>query len=296
MSRLSLSLDLSLPIKPPIPTPRITLPPGVWAQALHDWESPPGWDPKRRIESLKPAYWREDLGYPVPRSLYRVKDKLKDWKGFPEMVPGNPRVGVKLTKNIQFFWVKLLALEKYKILLVEKPGQTFESEYNRLLNRDQRAYIGNAFRGLTKSYTAFTNQRGTDNCRDYVNRVNLGESEDPMLWENTTGGALLRLESTQIHRQGYKVLTLKTSDYNIWKNWTPIDHPGYFTDSMNSSPLGFDGIPTLKGPWRSDRFHYLGGPPVWVPVISNTGYFYIKQNRLRILQQGEPFPPRSINP
>lgn len=293
-----LSLDLSLRLSPrPIQSPKITLPPGVWGQALHDFESPDEWpeDP-----SFRPMYFRDDLGYPVPRSLANPKDRLNDAKGFPEMVPGDPRVGVKLTKRIQWFIVKLFVLSKYGILLIEdeRQGKTFESEFKRLLTRAQQDYIKNAWRGHTKSFTAFTNQRGTDNCIDYINGVTNGSNELPVLWENVTGGTLLRLESLRVYRQGYKILALKTSDYLIWRNWTPYDHPGYFTDPTNSTPYALDGKTlTLRGPWRADRFHYLGGSaPVWTPIMSNTGFFYIRKNRIRILKQGEPFPPRSTNP
>lgn len=280
MSEILVSVSVSL--RPASALPVKTLPPGLWAQGLHDYESA--------------NFFREDLGYSVPRSLVNPKDKLNDAKGYPEMIPGDPRVGVKLTRNLQWFWTKLLVLSKYGIELIEHNGTTFESEFYRILSRAQQDYIKNAWRGLTKSFTAFTNQRGTDNCRDYINKVNLGLSEDPILWENTTGGSLLKLESLRIYREGYRILALKTSDYHIWKNWTPASHPGYFTEATNQTPFGFDGIPTLRGPWRVDPFHYLDGRPVYVPIMSNTGYFHIKPSRIRILKEGERFPPYPYNP
>lgn len=282
MSSLSVSASISFRKLEPALPPAPGLPAGTWGQALHDYE--------------RAEYYRADLGYSVPRSLIDPKDKLSDAKGFPEMTPLAPRIGVKLTKRLQWFWVKLLVLSKYGILLVEEGERTFESEFKRLLTAYQQDYIKNAWRGLTKSYTAFTNGRGTDNCRDYINGVNLSKSEEPILWENTCGGSLLRLEGDRIYRDGYKVFTLKTEDYPIWKNWIPSSHPGYFTEATNSTPFGFDGAPTISGPWRVDPFHYLGGNPVYVPIMSNSGEAYIRPDRVRILKSGDRFPPKVYNP
>jgi hypothetical protein len=292
MTRINVSLQVGIKTGE-VEIPIDTLPPGIWAQALHDYESPPAG--KETAE-----YYRADLGYPVPRSLEDPKDRLSDAKGFPEMVPGDPRIGVKLTKNLQWFWYRLLVWSKTGVLLVERE-ETFEEQYKRFLregriSRTMDEYLKNAWRGLTKSFTAFTNQKGTDNCIDYIREVTNGTSSLPILWENTTGGSLLRLESTRVYRQGYKILALRTSDFHLWKNWTPVDHPGYFSDATNETPFGYDGKPTLRGPWRVDRFHYLGGAPVWVPIISAAGYFYLRKNRIRILHEGETFPPRVTNP
>lgn len=283
MTSISVSTSVSFRKAQVAPVlPLSPLPPGTWAQALHDYE--------RR------EYFRPDLGYSVPRSLLNPKDKLTDAKGFPEMVPLAPRVGVKLTRNLQWFWVKLLVLSKYGIELIENSTKTFESEFKRILSPIQQEYIKSAWRGLTKGHTAFTNGRGTDEFRDYISGINLSASEEPMLWENTTGGSLLRLEGLREYREGYKVLTLKTSDFHLWKNFTPERNPGYFSNATNSTPLGFDGKPSLSGPWRVDPFHYLGGRPVWVPIISNTGETYIRKERVRILRDGDRFPPHAFNP
>jgi hypothetical protein len=302
--RFSISLHLR---NRSIPTEVPTLPTGVlWARALHDYESPEKLDASGRYVPDPPSahYYRADLGYPVPRSLY-AKDRLDDAKGFPEMIPGDPRVGVKLDRRLQWFWFKILVLAKTGVELVERieAGRlvTFEDQYKRrrangIINPDMDLFLKNAWRGLTKSFTAFTNQKGTDNCIDFIRGISNNTNQLPILWENTTGGALLRLESDRVYRQGYKILALNPADYALWKNWTPASHPGFFTEATNSLPFGFDGIPTLRGPWRVDRFHYLNGSPVFVPILSNTGYFYIRKNRIRIMREGDPFPPKVTNP
>jgi hypothetical protein len=248
----------------PAPTPR---PPGIFAFVLHDYQTSeyfragPGW------------------GYSVPRGLFDDRDKLANDKGWPEMVPFDPRVGVKLTERLQWFWFRQLLLSYF--------GDTsFE-----MLNAAQKAFSKDAWTGLTKGHTAFTNGRGTDTCWDYIRNLNKG-SELPVLWENTCGGSLLELTSVVPYSKGYRVKTLKTSDFLVWRDWTFLDHPQFFTFGTNATPylVGTKDTFTKTGPWKVDPMHYLHGKHVPVPIISDAGFVFIKRHRVRILQQAESTP------
>jgi hypothetical protein len=256
-----------------------TLPPGIWAFVLHDYQT--------------------EVYNHLPRPLFDPNDKLKDDLGWPEMCPLAPRLGVKLTRDLQWFWVKQLVLSRYGIELVEHKQDghtiTIENEFYTKLTRDRQEYIKNAWAGLTKQQTAFTNGRGTDTGVDYIRKLHMG-GDYPLLFENTCGGSLLELaEATPLSR-GYKVRTLDPVKYLMWKNYTYKTHPQFFTWATNSTPYGFNGIITKSGPWRVDPFHYLSGKGVPVPLISGSGIVYVPPSRVRILQQGEKFPPHPYNP
>lgn len=225
--------------------PRVTVPappPGVFAFVLHDWQ----------LEQFKYK----------PRSLFSPTDSLGDDKGYPEMCPFNPRIGVKLTERLQWWWFGQLRLSA--------PGMSI-------------AELKNAWRGLTKGFTAFMNHKGTDEYHDYINRANEG-ADLPQLFENTCGGTTVELFNRSIYAKGYKVKTLKTSDYEIWKNCNFRSHPQYFTLATNSTVIPYGGK------WRVDPMHYLGGRDVPVPIISETGYVFIDPARVRVLDDGELFP------
>lgn len=247
------------------PPPFRRRPPGVFAFALHDYETS--------------AYLRKDWGYSVPRGLFKDNDKLKNQLGWPEMVPFEPRVGVKLTEELQWFWFKQLILSCYG-----------HPEFDRLTAGEQD-FIKNAWRGITKSYTAFCNGRGTDRCRDFIRNVNRDE-ELPILWENTCGGTTLELNSTAVYSKGHKVKTLRTADYETWKDWTFLDHPQFFTFGTNATPYqaGTNDTFTTTGPWKVDPMHYLDGKHVPVPIISKMGHVFVESERVRILDVSEPTP------
>lgn len=227
--------------------PRIAMPParppGIFAFVLHDWQM--------RQFDFK------------PRSLLDPRDQLDDEKGYPEMCPLDPRIGVKLTERLQQFWFKQLQLSAPSMFMTE---------------------LKNAWRGLTKGHTAFMNKKGTDNgYADYINGTNEG-AEPPQLFENTCGGTTVELFNRSIYAKGYKVKTLKTSDYELWKNWNFRTHPQYFTLATNSTVIRY------ADKWRVDPMHYLDGQDVPVPIISEAGFVFIDPARVRVLADGELFP------
>jgi hypothetical protein len=241
-----------------IPEIKLVVPPPVFAFVLHDFQT-------------------EDYNY-LPRPLYDPNDKLDDDKGWPEMCPLDPRVGVKLTERLQWFWVKQLVLSAYGVDVNNR------DQFRARLSLNQQDYIENAWRGLTKSQTAFTNQRGTDTGRDYIRRLH-PDADLPLLFENTCGGTVVELASRTVYSKGYKVKTLRTLDYEAWRSWTYKDHPQYFTKATVSTPTQL--APHL---WRVDPFHYLDGEDVPVPIISDAGYVFVAPSRVRMLAQAEAWP------
>jgi hypothetical protein len=250
-----------LPARPFLP-PR---PPGVFAFVLHDFQTS--------------QYFRKDWGYSVPRGLFEDKGPLKNERGWPEMVPFEPRVGVRLTEELQWFWFKQLVLSYFG-----------HADYGKLTSAEMK-FIKNAWRGLTKGHTAFCNDKGTDTQRDFIRNEN--RSKDlPMLWENTCGGTTVQLNSGDPHTKGYKVKTLKVSDYEKWKDWTFWDHPQYFTLATNATPFlaGTKDTYTTQGPWKVDPMHYLDGKHIPVPILSKAGHVFVDPSRVRILSPWEATP------
>lgn len=258
-------IDINGVPQPLPPPPFRRRPAGVFAVVLHDFETS--------------AYLRKDWGYSVPRGLFRDNDRLKNEFGWPEMVPFEPRVGVKLTEELQWFWFRQMILSRFG-----------HSEFDRL-TVEEKDFMKNAWRGITKSYTAFCNGRGTDRCWDFIRNVNIDE-ELPILWENTCGGTMIELNSAAVYSKGHKVKTLRTSDYETWKDWTLLDHPQFFTFGTNATPYraGTDDTFTTTGPWKVDPMHYLHGNHVPVPIISNAGHVFVEPERIRILDDSEPTP------
>lgn len=235
------------------PKPAADRPPGVFAFVLHDWQ----------LEQFKYK----------PRSLFSPTDSLGDDKGYPEMCPFNPRIGVKLTERLQWWWfgqLRLSAGVHSAQAGLSAPGMSI-------------AELKNKWRGLTKGFTAFMNNKGTDEYRDYINKANEG-ADLPQLFENTCGGTTIELFNKSIYAKGYKVKTLKTSDYVIWKGFTFRSHPQYFTKATNATVISYGGK------WRVDPMHYLDGADVPVPIISETGYVFIDPARVRVLDANEAFP------
>ena len=100
------------------------------------------------------------------------------------------------------------------------------------------------------------------------------------------------MNSTATYRKGYKVKTLRTSDYEEWKNWTFLDHPQFFTLATNATPFlaGTKDTVTMTGPWKVDPMHYLDGKHVPGPIISDAGHVFVEPNRVRMLSPQEPTP------
>ena len=239
--------------------------PGVYAFVLHDFQTS--------------AYFRKDWGYSVPRSLFEDKDRLKNQQGWPEMVPFEPRVGVKLTEELQWFWFKQLVLSYFG-----------HADFGKLTPQEME-FIKNAWRGITKGHTAFCNDKGTDTCWDFIRNINRNK-DLPVLWENTCGGSTVQLSSKEIYAKGHKVRTLRVSDYEKWKDWTFWDHPQFFTFGTNATPFqaGTKDTFTKTGPWKVDPMHYLDGKHVIVPILSEAGHVFVEPNRVRILDSMEPTP------
>lgn len=255
---------------------------GIYVFALHDFQTK--------------YYFRTDWGYSVPRSLYEDKDKLINTEGYPEMVPLKPRMGVELTRRLQWFWVRQLVLSMYGISIYEHDGLSVEEDFQRKLDLTRQSFIIEAWRRITKGHTAFTNGRGTDTCIDYIGKNNTSSTSLPILWENTCGGHTLLVNSKTITdtMEWIEVKTLKASEYDKWKmadfrlpQWRP-----FFTFGTNSVPFrsGTRNTFAKTPPWKVDPMHFLNGNNVPVPLISATGYVYVHRSRIRILGSIDQFP------
>lgn len=271
---------------------RATVPPsgpvipatGVYGFLLHDFQT---------THYFRPKDASGNWGYSVPRGLLEDKDKLDNDKGWPQMVPGDPRLGVRLTENLQWFWVLQLVLSKYGID-IEPTRASFEAK----LSKAQRDYIGNAWRKLTRDDTAFTNgsgtwskQTGENTGVDFINRIGM-DKPLPRLWENGCGGTVVELYARTPERQGYKAKTLKPSEFAAWRNWNFRTHRSRFVIATNSTPylVGTREEITLVGPWRVNGMHFLDGSDVVLPLMSESGYVYFRANRVQILEPGSPWP------
>jgi len=236
------------------------VPAPIYAFVLHDWQL------------AKYDY--------KPRSLFDPNDGLLDTVGYPEMVNLTPRPGIRLTEQLQWFMVKQLVLSKYNKNVNNK------QEFFGRLSSEEREYIVRAFCGLTKSQTAFTNNAGTEEesgRRNYIAGWNTG-GEFPILFENTCGGTTVELFSNIKYANGYKIKTLRNSDYEIWKNRTYKSHPQYFTKAVNATVIPY------QGKWRIDAMHYLDGKEVAIPIISETGYSFIATDRVILLNWNNSIP------
>jgi hypothetical protein len=221
-------------------------PPGVFAWVKWDWELPP---------------------FYKPRSLWYPDDKLHNDSGYPQTCPLSPAAGddnsVRLTEKLQWFWFRQMQVSAGYDMTPEE--------------------LKAAWRGLTKSWTAFTNGRGTDVCRDYITPGNEG-AELPLLFSLTCGGTVVELTNRTLYSRGYEVKALRVSDYELWKAWTYKDHPQYFTIATNATVVPYGNK------WRVDPFHYLDWRTVAVPILSDSGVVYVDPARVRILGDNEPFP------
>jgi len=261
---------------------------GIHAYALHD----PDCDVFFRRRNAQ-GKW----GYNVPRMLTSDTDRLSNWDGFPEMVPFNPREGVRMTEQIQWWWMAQLVWSKYRIDIFEKDlfsGRVFtvKEQFHLRLTRVQQDYMKEAWRQLTRDDTAFMNGSGTNAKGDptgkcYIN--NTGGSSLPRLWENGCGGSTYKVAYQQVlpEMTVIKLRTLKPSEHHIWKTWKFDDplHRCYFTYAVNSTPflVGTRDTYTETGPWKVDPMHMLGGTHVPVPLMNDNGIVYVDRNRADVI-------------
>lgn len=263
---------------------------GIYAYALHDFECD---------EFFRPRNAKGEWGYNVPRSLLEDKDKLKNWNGYPEMVPFKPRNGVKLTETIQYWWAAQLVWSKYRISIFpyrNSSGHLFTVKelFHTKLTKTQQEYIANAFYKLTADQTAFTNGSGTNDRNEPTGRcflTNTGGPDLPILWENGCGGNTYKVGYKEVNSEMeyIELVTLKASEYSTWCTWKYDDpeHRWAFTYATNETPFLVGTINTLtnKGPWKVDAMHFLDGADVIVPLISNEGHVFVKASRVEIIRE-----------
>jgi len=254
----------------PEPPPISTLPAGrFFARGLHDYET--------EVWMFK------------PRSLFSSTDGLKDSAGYPEMIPLKKREGTKMTQGVQWLWFNQLLLTMF--------GHTnFKS-----LTFAQRDAAVRAWASLTSSARAFTNHAGTDpdeGRRDYIRDLNL-DGEYPQMFEVATGGNVFELTSTREHsylgKRWYEIKTLDPLKVGDYKTWSRATHPEVFHVATNSTPFKNNGA------WIVDPFPQLAnvgypGRDVIYPLFSSGGINYVEVSRVKLMTDGDPYPPKAYNP
>lgn len=233
-------------------------------------------------------YYRASWGRNVPRMLQSDKDHLTNDDGFPQMVPGDPRIGVRMDYDIQWFIAKQFVLSKYGIHLTGD----FERAFKSVLSPTQQSYIKEAFRQAFRDDTAFTNHSGIYNKRsgEWTGKSflhNTGGPSLPRIWENSCGGSTHRINSKYVtdDMDTIEVATLNPAKFHEWKDYNFIDNREYFVFATNITPylVGTRNTLTKVGPWKVDPMHMLGGAHVPLPLMSRDGKLHFKRNRVDIM-------------
>jgi hypothetical protein len=212
-------------------------------------------------------------------------------RGYPQMVPFNPRVGTPLTEKWQWFLINQQIYLVYGIsnfdALVEDP------KYNwRRLTKDQRDNFTQWFNSMYDDHRFWTNGAGVNNCRNYIT----GERMDkplPKAWEVACAVNTIELTSTKrIAKQDTEWYELKTLDGS--KDPPPLSEvnfqktPQYIHTAVtwvyNSINKTFrtDDFPQMSNAFGFNR-HSL------YPIVSPGGKVLVETSRVSILPQGQMF-------
>jgi hypothetical protein len=232
-------------------------------------------------------YYRQGWGRSVPRMLQSDSDHLTNDDGFPQMVPGKPRIGVRMDYGIQWFIVKQFVLSRYGIMLTGDIERGFKS----VLSTTQQTFIKEAFRQAFRDDTAFTNHSGIYNKRtgwsgkSFIH--NTGGPSLPRIWENSCGGSTHRVNQKLItdDMDWIEVATLDPAKFHEWREYNFIDNREYFVFATNSTPylVGTRNTLTKTGPWKVDPMHMLGGAHVPLPLMSAGGKLQFERRRVEIM-------------
>lgn len=136
-----------------------------------------------------------------------------------------------------------------------------------------------AWRGLTTSDRAFTNEHGTDRCRDYVSGKNL-DMEPPRIQNLTCGGSVHLCIGGEIRAAGSTWLPFAAIDTE-----QPLPAVNYFTHRWL-----FTIATIIRPDGQVDPFPQLGGQDIPVPFLAKGGVRYLRTDRVVRLQPGELLP------
>lgn len=229
-----------------------------YKRILHDYERPPYYLPR----SISPGYL------------------LDDYMGFPEMCPTFEYQFMKMTEPWQKFMFEVLSLYSPASMTFKQLKSSWRSFYD----------TGKA---LTNKH-GFSKDRTKDH-RDYINGTGM-DLGLPGLQSITMGGNVVKLIGEPVSKAG-----------EMWQQVEALDgrrNPPSIADvnrektpwlihvAVTSTPFGFDGKWTDKGPWRCNPFPNNNGAHCCFPFVAMTPQF-IQVDRLGPVYQ---MPPHPYNP
>lgn len=212
--------------------------------------------------------------------------------GSPNSVNGLPDTAkvlypafVDMTREWQWYWVDVFSLSRFGALYKD-------------LSEMNKAYVRNAFKGVTVGWRAFTNRRSWNNgYADYVNGVNV--NSDPMGQETINcGGNVVEVLSDKVRLGGKDVYKVRTLD-GTKKPPNPLE-----VNLAKTPWLVFEATISRReqvlvgGSWDGKTwnerieigFPQLGGSPVPVPFMGKGDFNYLEAHRLEMLPDNALVP------
>jgi hypothetical protein len=206
--------------------------------------------------------------------------------GVPQMVPFNPRDGTKMTEEWQWF---LMNQQLYYMFGLENFNE--DPSYNyRHLSRDNRDRITKWFNVVFDDHRFLTNDRGVNNCRNYITGERL-DKQLPMIWEVACAVNTIELVSTRRimtqNSEWYEVKTLKG------------DRPPSVRDINYKTSPEFIHVAVTWQKAANGTYSTGDFPQVWnafgynkhslYPLVSPEGKVLVETSRVKILPTGVRF-------
>ena len=239
-------------------------------------------------------YFREDLGYSVPRSLFNKGDGLLDRQGYPEACRfwSATGKGAPLTKELQWYWFNLCMLSMY--------GDVYDSPTWKAMTPIQRKEFVNEWTTFTDDRRVLTNHAGTNIRANYPANKILGiplKSGLPLQFNLTMGGNVVKvLSHEEVSKNGEPHYEIE-----VWNGKNPAPdarnfnwrtHPHLVHRATNSTPFAYDRKTILmppRGPWRVDPFVFFQERGSPYALLANERQ-WISVHRVRRLKKSELFP------
>jgi hypothetical protein len=224
----------------------------------------------------------------VPQWHYRCRsyDMEQPTKGFPQMVPFNPRVGTNLTEKWQWFLLNQQLYYMFGLANFDQLDVDFKFNW-RLLNSDQKERITRWFNSMFDDHRFLTNDKGVNNCRNYITGERLN-SDYPKAWEVACAVNTVELVSDRvIDTQGslwYEIKTLNGS-----QNPPSLREVNYITTPQyihTAVTWQFNGsFTTGDFPQVYNAFGF--SKHSLYPIVSPEGKVLVETNRVLTLPYGQ---------
>lgn len=232
----------------------------------------------------------------VPQWHYRCRsyDMGIPDKGFPQMVPFNPRVGTPLTARWQWFMMNQQIYFLFGLTNFDQLEQDYKYNW-RQLSTDQRDRMIKWFNVMFDDHRFLTNDRGVNNCYNAIT----GEREGgqlPIAWEVACAVNTVEMVSTK------RIMTQGTEWYEM-KTLVGNNRPPSLRDvNFYTTPeLIHIAVTWLYNP-TTNTFKTGDFPQVWnsfgynkhslYPLVSPEGKVLVETSRVEILPPGT----KTVNP